>query len=99
MAIWGATPARTSVRTAERAITVSYETIRHWCRKFGTRYARRLKRREGRLGDTWYLDELFVNIQGQFVARTDPDAEGRPLSHPAPWSLRSISQAACREIP
>ena len=37
----------------------------NWCRKFGTRYARRLKRREGRLGDTWYLDELFVNIQGQ----------------------------------
>jgi hypothetical protein len=50
---------------AERGITVSYETIRQWCRKFGTRYARRLKRREGRLGDTWYLDELFVTIQGQ----------------------------------
>ena len=50
---------------AERGINVSYETIRHWCRKFGTEYARRLKRREGRLGDTWHLDELFVNIQGQ----------------------------------
>ena len=50
---------------AERGITVSYETIRHWCRKFGTEYARTLKRRERRLGDTWYLDELFVNIQGQ----------------------------------
>jgi putative transposase len=24
-----------------------------------------LKRQEGRLGDTWYLDELFVTIQGQ----------------------------------
>ena len=30
---------------AERGITVTYETIRHWCRKFGTEYARRLKRR------------------------------------------------------
>ncbi len=50
---------------AERGITVSYETIRHWCRKFGTEYARTLKRRERRLGDTWYLDELFVRIQGQ----------------------------------
>ena len=50
---------------AERGITVSYETIRQWCRKFGTEYALRLKRREGRLGDTWYLDEVFVNIQGQ----------------------------------
>ena len=50
---------------AERGITVSYETIRHWCRKFGTEYATSLKRGERRLGDTWYLDELFVNIQGQ----------------------------------
>ena len=23
---------------AERGVTVSYETIRHWCRKFGTEY-------------------------------------------------------------
>lgn len=50
---------------AERGITVSYETIRQWCRKFGSEYARRLKRREGRLGDTWHLDELFVTIQGR----------------------------------
>ncbi len=50
---------------AERGITVSYEAIRQWCRKFGTEYARTLKRREGRLGDTWYLDELFVTIQGK----------------------------------
>jgi putative transposase len=50
---------------AERGILVSYETIRQWCRKFGPEYARRLKRRQGRLGDTWHLDELFVNIRGQ----------------------------------
>ena len=50
---------------AERGITVSYEAIRQWCRKFGTEYARKLKRREGRLGDTWHLDKLFVTIQGQ----------------------------------
>ncbi len=50
---------------AERGVTVSYETIRQWCRKFGIEYARKLKRRDGRLGDTWYLDEVFVKIQGQ----------------------------------
>jgi putative transposase len=50
---------------AERGIIVTYETIRQWCRKFGPEYARRLKRRQGRLGDTWHLDELFVTIQGQ----------------------------------
>ena len=49
---------------AQRGITVSYETIRQWCRTFGPAYARSLRRRRGRVGDTWYLDELFVNIQG-----------------------------------
>ena len=50
---------------AKRGILVSYETIRQWCRKFGPKYARKLKRRQGRLRDIWHLDELFVNIQGK----------------------------------
>ena len=49
---------------AERGVVVSYETIRQWCRKFGPHYAQKLRRKEGRLGDIWHLDELFVNIQG-----------------------------------
>ena len=50
---------------AERGVNVTYETIRQWSIKFGAQYARRLKRRQGRLGDTWYLDEMFVSINGQ----------------------------------
>ena len=50
---------------AERGITVSYEAIRSWCRKFGPAYARTLRRRQGRLGDIWHVDELFVTIRGQ----------------------------------
>ena len=50
---------------AQRGITVTYETIRQWCRTFGPAYAWRLRRRRGRMGDTWYLDELFVNIHGR----------------------------------
>ena len=50
---------------AERGITVSYEAIRLWCGKFGLYYARKLRRRRGRLGDTWYLDEVFVTIRGE----------------------------------
>ncbi len=50
---------------AERGILVSYETVRQRCRKFGPDYARRLKRRQGRLGDTWFLDAVFVTINGQ----------------------------------
>lgn len=50
---------------AQRGILVSYETIRQWCRKFGPEYARGLKRRQGRLGDTWHLDEFFVTIRSK----------------------------------
>ena len=50
---------------AQCAITVSYESIRHWCEAFGAAYARRLRRRAGPVGDTWHLDELFVTIRGQ----------------------------------
>ena len=50
---------------AQRGITVTYETVRQWCETFGLDYARRLRRRRGRMGDTWYLAEVFVTIQGQ----------------------------------
>ena len=50
---------------AERGITVTYESVRQWCQKFGPDYARKLKKRQGRLGDTWHIDEVFVSIQGK----------------------------------
>ena len=50
---------------AERGVEVTYETIRRWCGKFGPGYARKLRRRQGRLGDTWFLDEVFVTIRGE----------------------------------
>jgi putative transposase len=50
---------------AERGVSVSYEAIRSWCRKFGPAYARTLRRQQGRLGDIWHVDELFVTICGQ----------------------------------
>ena len=50
---------------AQRGITVTYETIRQWCLTFGPAYAHTLGRRRGRLGDTWYLDEVIATIQGQ----------------------------------
>ena len=41
---------------AERAVIVSYETVRRWCRKFGQSFADRLRRRRPRPGDKWHLD-------------------------------------------
>ena len=48
---------------AERGVTVSYEAVRQWCLKFGQAFARKLRHRQGRLGDTWYMDEVFVSLE------------------------------------
>ena len=50
---------------AKRGVTVSHEAIRYWCVKFGPTYAAKLRRRQGRLGDAWFLDEVFVTIRGR----------------------------------
>ena len=50
---------------AERGITVSREAIRLWCIKFGAIYTRRLKRRHQGYGDTFYIDEVFMKINGK----------------------------------
>ncbi len=51
---------------AERGVVVSYETIRSWCIKFGPAYARKIKKCRGALGDTWYMDEVYiVTVRGE----------------------------------
>jgi putative transposase len=50
---------------AERGITVTHESIRCWCRKFGSEFAAKLRRRRPKPGDTWHLDEVFLRINGQ----------------------------------
>ena len=50
---------------AERGITVSYESIRLWCINFSARYARRLERKQPGYGDPFYIDEVFVKINGK----------------------------------
>jgi putative transposase len=50
---------------AERGIAISYESIRLWCNKFGSQYAKRLKRKHQGYGDTFFIDEVFVKIDGK----------------------------------
>ena len=50
---------------AERGFTVSYEAIRLWCNKFGPQFAQRLRRKHQGFGDTFFIDEVFVKIQGK----------------------------------
>ena len=50
---------------AKRRIAVSYEAIRLWCNKFGPRFARNLRRKHQGFGDTFFIDEVFLKIQGK----------------------------------
>ena len=62
---------------AERGIIVSYESIRKWCVKFAPDYANQLRKRQGKPGDTWHMDEMtIITVQGErrYLWRAvDPD--------------------------
>ena len=50
----------------ERGLTLTCETIRYWCLKFGLTYARKLKASK-QWGDTWHLDEVNCRIVGEMI--------------------------------
>jgi putative transposase len=66
----------------ERGVTVTYESVREWCLKFGGAYAKRMRSRSPRPGDRWHLDEVFLRIAGklQYLWRAvDQDGEVRDI--------------------
>ena len=50
---------------ASRGVSLSYETVREWCLKFGQTYANGLRHKSPRPGDQWHLDEAFLMINGR----------------------------------
>jgi putative transposase len=50
---------------AQRGISVSYESVRCWCLKFGPKYAKRLRKKHRGFGDTFFVDEVFIRIGGK----------------------------------
>ena len=48
-----------------RGVSLSYETVREWCLKFGQTYANGLRRKSPRPGDRWDLDEVLLKINGR----------------------------------
>jgi putative transposase len=50
---------------AERGVTLTYETVRLWCRKFRPAFAAGLKRRRPRPGYKWHIDEVQLKINGR----------------------------------
>ena len=63
-----------------RGVEITYESVRQWCLRFGAEYAKRIRVRAGRCGDTWHLDEVFVRINGdQYYLWRAVDQEGDVL--------------------
>jgi putative transposase len=50
---------------AKDGVTVSHETIRQWCCKFGQRFAGELRRRRAPSADKWHCDEVHLKIGGR----------------------------------
>src|SRR5258706_12920713 len=50
---------------AMRGVSLTYETVREWCLKFGQTYANGLRRKSSLSGDRWHLDEVFLKINGR----------------------------------
>ncbi len=50
---------------AMRGVSLSYETVREWCLKFGQTYANGLRHKSPRTRDQWHLDEVFLKINGR----------------------------------
>ena len=59
----------------QRGIQVSHETLREWCIKFATLFAKELCHREPRQGSLWNLAEVCTSVDGVrhwlFLGRTD----------------------------
>ena len=50
---------------AARGLVITYEAVRQWCLKFGQQFANEIRHRRGCAGDTWFLDEVFIIINGE----------------------------------
>ncbi len=50
----------------ERGIVFTHETVRDWIKKFTPLINKELRRRrKGKAGESWYIDETYVRVKGQ----------------------------------
>ena len=64
----------------ERGVSVTYESVRNWCDRFGAQFARRAKAARGAPGSTWHLDELMLKLRGEpYVLWRAVDEHGTEL--------------------
>ena len=61
-------------------MSVTYESVRNWCERFGAQFAHGAKAVRRRPGSTWHLDVLFVKLRGEpYVLWRAVDEHGMEL--------------------
>src|SRR5271154_5500967 len=50
---------------AARGISVTYETVRQWGKKFGKAFSDQIRQRAPARGDKWLIDEVAISIAGE----------------------------------
>ena len=53
------------IESTENFLARKVERNGQWCQKSWPDCVQTLKKRQGRLGDRWHIDEVYVTIQGQ----------------------------------
>jgi transposase-like protein len=84
-------------------ITVSHETIRAWCEKFGPEYAVSFHRRP-QVGGKWHLDEVFIKVNSvrQYLWGAVEHRSHKGLSNgypPSKGTLTRVSRSASTNPP
>jgi hypothetical protein len=81
---------------AIRGVSLSYETVREWCLKFGQTYANGVRRKSPRPGDRWHLDEVFLKINGRILLlMACRGSRWRRIGYSGPKQTR---QEGCEEV-
>ena len=70
---------------AERGVIVTRETIRLWVNRFGSHFARCIRRERPAAADKWRLDEVVIPINGvQHLALVRGGRQGGRARYPCP---------------
>ena len=80
---------------AQHGLTVSDDAIRLWCLDFDSADARRLTRRQGRLGDIWHRDKVFVRYGSVDATLVDRPPRGWARASREPAMLGGASAINC----
>ena len=83
----------------ERGIDICHETVRFWVERFGSKFAREIrKNRAGQHSNwQWHLDEVFVKINGErFYLWRAVDHEGEVLEC---FVDKATQQGCSEEVP